>query len=179
MLCRLLAVGMHQSRSANNIDSKTALTKSTKTKLFSFIIKEYKKKNACCECITASPNTESLLIAAHSSLCCQLMAAICSQRALHSLQLQWCCIEALHDAPQVLYCCTVVILLWYDYATGSVPQVKQLGISNIYDLAALQAIFKAAQVKPSVVQNRCGCVQLQGSLSEKEWSAHKGGITLL
>jgi diketogulonate reductase-like aldo/keto reductase len=33
-------------------------------------------------------------------------------------------------------------------------QVGQLGISNIYDLEALQAIFQQARVKPAVVQNR-------------------------
>ncbi|WIA43819.1 hypothetical protein OEZ86_010235 [Tetradesmus obliquus] len=33
-------------------------------------------------------------------------------------------------------------------------QVGQLGISNIYDLQALQAIFEQARVKPAVVQNR-------------------------
>jgi diketogulonate reductase-like aldo/keto reductase len=35
-----------------------------------------------------------------------------------------------------------------------VMQVGQLGISNIYDLEALQAIFQQARVKPAVVQNR-------------------------
>jgi diketogulonate reductase-like aldo/keto reductase len=34
-------------------------------------------------------------------------------------------------------------------------QVLQLGISNIYDLTALQRIYQEASVKPAVVQNRC------------------------
>jgi diketogulonate reductase-like aldo/keto reductase len=33
-------------------------------------------------------------------------------------------------------------------------KVRQLGISNIYDLRALQDIYHDADVKPAVVQNR-------------------------
>ncbi|GIT97326.1 aldo/keto reductase [Sulfurovum sp. TSL1] len=33
-------------------------------------------------------------------------------------------------------------------------EVKQLGISNIYDLHTLQDLYKMAKIKPSVVQNR-------------------------
>jgi len=33
-------------------------------------------------------------------------------------------------------------------------QVRQLGISNCYDLAILEALFQRARVKPAVVQNR-------------------------
>jgi diketogulonate reductase-like aldo/keto reductase len=33
--------------------------------------------------------------------------------------------------------------------------VRQLGISNCYDLMVLKAIYEDAVVKPSVVQNRC------------------------
>lgn len=33
-------------------------------------------------------------------------------------------------------------------------QVRQLGVSNIYDLRALQDIYNDADVKPAVVQNR-------------------------
>lgn len=40
--------------------------------------------------------------------------------------------------------------------TTNTTQVQQLGISNIYDLKALQKIFKEAEVKPAVVQNRWG-----------------------
>jgi hypothetical protein len=35
-------------------------------------------------------------------------------------------------------------------------RVRQLGISNIYDLRALQNIYNDADVKPAVVQNRWG-----------------------
>lgn len=33
-------------------------------------------------------------------------------------------------------------------------KVRQLGLSNVYDLSLLQSIFEAAEVKPAVLQNR-------------------------
>ena len=39
-------------------------------------------------------------------------------------------------------------------AAGAPPVVRQLGVSNIYDLTALQKIYEDATVKPAVVQNR-------------------------
>jgi len=60
----------------------------------------------------------------------------------------------------MVICVAVLLLLWlpvwrvFEELVSS-GQVLQLGISNIYDLTALQRIYKEASVKPAVVQNRC------------------------
>lgn len=43
--------------------------------------------------------------------------------------------------------------------------VRQLGISNIYDLRALQNIYNDADVKPAVVQNRYSTVLCKASVA--------------
>lgn len=47
-------------------------------------------------------------------------------------------------------------------------RVRQLGISNIYDLRALQNIYNDADVKPAVVQNRYSTPCLVGPVPA-EW----------
>lgn len=48
-------------------------------------------------------------------------------------------------------------------------QVRQLGVSNIYDLRALQHIYNDADVKPVVVQNRWAGVWYARRVGRGAW----------
>jgi diketogulonate reductase-like aldo/keto reductase len=69
--------------------------------------------------------------------------------AVHCANLHICC--------PVYFLLTVMVHAVWRAFEGLVEsgQVRQLGISNIYDLRALQDIYHDADVKPAVVQNRC------------------------
>eukprot|EP00200_Dunaliella_tertiolecta_P003861 CAMPEP_0202344464 /NCGR_PEP_ID=MMETSP1126-20121109/4135_1 /ASSEMBLY_ACC=CAM_ASM_000457 /TAXON_ID=3047 /ORGANISM="Dunaliella tertiolecta, Strain CCMP1320" /LENGTH=289 /DNA_ID=CAMNT_0048935659 /DNA_START=60 /DNA_END=929 /DNA_ORIENTATION=- len=73
-------------------------------------------------------------------------------RSLENLQTAYVDSLVLHSPmPTVSETMEIYRVFETFHASGS---AKQLGISNIYSLDALAAIFKAASVKPAVVQNR-------------------------